>query len=507
MKLILLLLMPLTLFAQLSITNLAEYQLGNLPNTEPENLSTLYDQLNLQYWHDQISVGLRVESFQSTNSDRSYNVLSQRYVEWQGGPMKLRLGNFYTTLGRGLVMRAFELPNVIFEQRELRRRYGYYRDVDGFLAEGTWKRFEFTALFGQPLDESQPPDGESDRRKGTVQGGQVRFRPTNWLTIGDAYLRAQDTKSTIEHNEMNSLFTELNASPVLRQAGFNSTLKLYGEHARSNSQLGNFFSFQSDMPYATYLNLIFSYNKLGFSAEYKDYKQFENGINVPPIGYMEHSYYLLNRVTHELLAENERGYQFELTFRVSSSLYLLGNMSYARNEFFRSQYEFYDRMLEATFTLSERLSGKSFVNVAKDELRGDLDRKTGGLNLDWQAYKTYALSLDAQYQTIDRGFATTVTESFENTYAAITVSSSPIFSISAIVERSTDSGETDQADTPEIETDPKYWFSVSGAIQINYNHEINLFYGTRRGGLACTSGTCYEVLPFEGLEVRWVAHF
>lgn len=508
MKWIMLLLFPLVGFGQLSVSNLAEYQLGNLPHTEPDNLSTLYDQFNLLYWQDELTVGLRLEHFQSTKIDRSYDVLSQRYIEWQSGAINVRLGNFYTTLGRGMVMRAFELPNVVFEQRELRRRYGYYRDIDGVLAQGTWKNFEFTALYGQPLDERVPPDGESDRHQGIVQGGQVRVRPTSWVNVGHAYLRANVPHAPLQQNEMNSLFIEFNASSVLRNAGLQrSTLKLYGEHARSNSQMRNFFSFSDDDPHATYLNLTFSVNKLGLSAEYKDYKQFENGINLPPIVYMEHSYYLLNRVTHEMLAENEQGYQFELTYRVNPSVYLLGNMSYARNEFFKSEYEFFDRMLEATVTVSDRLSGKGFVNVAKDELRGDLDRKTAGMNLDWQAWDRYALSFDVQHQWIDRGFESTITETFENSYAALTVSSSPVVSLSAVVERSTDSGETDDPTTPEIETDPQYWFNLSGSIQINFNHELVFFYGKRRGGLACTSGTCYEVLPFEGLELRWVAHF
>jgi len=34
-----------------------------------------------------------------------------------------------------------------------------------------------------------------------------------------------------------------------------------------------------------------------------------------------------------------------------------------------------------------------------------------------------------------------------------------------------------------------------------------LFVGKRRGGLACTAGTCYQVQPFEGAELRLVSRF
>ena len=34
---------------QVSGNNIMEYQLGNIPEVEPKDLSTLYDQLNVQY--------------------------------------------------------------------------------------------------------------------------------------------------------------------------------------------------------------------------------------------------------------------------------------------------------------------------------------------------------------------------------------------------------------------------------------------------------------------------
>ena len=500
---------PWLLWAQLSVKNLAEYQLGNLPNAEPGNLSTLFNQMDLSYRQGLTTVGVRWESFQSTDTQRSYDHLAQRYVQWQDGPFKVRIGNFYTTLGRGLVLRAFELPGVIFEQREFRRRYAYYRDIDGVLAEATWNRFEFTLLYGSPLNETLPPGVEQDRHSGVVQGGQVKFRPFNWLMLGDAYLRAEIDRAAIPKNEMNSLFGEINLSNALRQAGLErSFFKIYGEHARSNAQFDDFFSFSDDKAHATYVSANLSYQKFGLSAEYKDYVDFENSINVPPIGYTEHSYYLLNRSTHELLAQNESGYQFEATYRVHDNLFLLVNTAHAVNDLFAVDYEFDEKMFEATFSLSEALYGKAFYNLAKDELLGDLNRNTGGINLDWAFSESYALTVDAQHQNIDRGFAETVTEKFDNSYLALTFSSSPNFSLSLIGERSTDSGETDDPSTRnEIETAPKYWLSMTGAYQINMNHEISFFYGARRGGLACTSGTCYEVLPFEGLELRWIAHF
>ncbi len=507
-KIVIALMLPIAVFAQLSVTNLAEYQLGNLPGKKPDNLSTLYNQTNIQYRQQKSTVGIRLEHFQSIESNQSFGQLSQRYVQWQDGPIKIRLGNFYNTIGRGLIMRTFELPNIVFEQRQFRRRYGYYRDTDGVLAQGTWKRFEFSAFYGQPLNETIPPGLEDTRRGGTLQGGQVKTRLVDWLNVGSGYVRAEIERAAIPQNEMVTVFFDLNLSKPLRRAGLDrSSFKIYGEQARSNSRFDNFLSTGDERPHARYLTANFSYNRFGLSAEYKAYDQFENTINVPPLGYMEHSYYLLNRVTHELLAENENGYQFEATYRVHDNLFLLFNTSHAVNDLYSTHYTFDEKMGEATFYFADDWSGKVFYNQSFDELRSELHRQTGGLNLDWTFYQNYSLSLDAQHQQIDRGFASTVTETFDNSFLALTFSSSPTFSISVVAERSTDSGETDKLNTPDIERSARYWYRIAGAYQINMDHELVFFYGARRGGLACTSGTCYEVLPFEGFEVRWVAHF
>jgi len=495
--------------AQISVSSLSEYQLGNLPNTEPGDLSTLFNQLTLEYRQSPLTVGLRLENFQASVEERSYSHFAQRYLQWEKGHIKVQLGNFYTTLGRGLVLRAFELPGIIFEHRQFRRRYAYYRDIDGVLAQGAWNRFEFTVLYGRPLNETLPPGFDESRRNGITQGGQIRFRPTPWLTLGDAYLRAGGANAGVRRNEMNSIFSELNFSKMLRRHGLKrASLKLYGEYARSNAKAGDFLSFDSNEAHATYMNLVFGYARIGLSVEYKDYKDFENGVNVPPLGYMEHGYYLLNRSTHELLAENEQGWQMELTYRVLPDLFLLANASYAINDFPGAQFEFSERMFEATFSLSEKIDGKAFYNRSRDELRGELQRRTGGVNIDWTLFGPYSLSADVEHQLVDRGFNDMVVERFANSFASLTFSAAPQYSVSIVAQRSDDSAETDDPATPLVtETLARTWLALAGAWQLNMNHEVSFFYGARRGGLACTSGTCYEVLPFEGFELRWTAHF
>jgi len=495
-------------FSQMSTSLLSEYQLGNLPDTEPKNLSTLYNQFTLSYRQQASTIGVRYESFQASADGRSFEHFAQRYFEWQKGAFRGRLGNYYTTLGRGLLLRAFELPNVIFEQRQFRRRYGYYRDMDGLLFEGTWSKFEFKLLYGRPLNNAFPPELENfDRRDALVQGGQISFRPLGWLTIGDAYARTHFRDLT--HQEMNSIFTTVSLAKILRKAGLKrASLKLYAEHARANFGATDFFSTSPKDPHATFMSLSFSYKKIGLTAEYKDYQQFENNINLPPLGYMEHGYYLLNRSTHELLSDNEKGYQVELNFRPTDKLFLLANTSLAKNEFDFATFEFAEQFAEATVYWSDNVTAKTFYDQAKDEIKGEHSRKIGGIDLEWSFSQNYAITIELQHQAIDRRFGRDYQEKVKNTYTSFTLSRAPQLSLSVVLSRSTDPAETDDPNTLfEIENEPKYWLSFVAGYQVNMSHELSVFVGSRRGGLVCLSGTCYEVLPFKGIEIRWIAHF
>jgi hypothetical protein len=38
--------------------------------------------------------------------------------------------------------------------------------------------------------------------------------------------------------------------------------------------------------------------------------------------------------------------------------------------------------------------------------------------------------------------------------------------------------------------------------RLTERHQATLTFGKRRGGLACTAGTCYVVEPFKGAELR-----
>ena len=82
----------------------------------------------------------------------------------------------------------------------------------------------------------------------------------------------------------------------------------------------------------------------------------------------------------------------------------------------------------------------------------------------------------------------------------------PSWSLGLAVERSTDFLDTDDPNTLANELDAAYWVGGFGNYSFHDRIEFSLFAGIRRGGTACTAGTCYLVLPFEGAEFRITTH-
>ncbi len=93
-----------------------------------------------------------------------------------------------------------------------------------------------------------------------------------------------------------------------------------------------------------------------------------------------------------------------------------------------------------------------------------------------------------------------------DTYAQLSWQSPAGFGAALVMDRSTNLSETDLPETLAFETEPVRFFSIHANARFN-RYEALLFAGERRGGTACTSGTCYEVLAFRGAELRILTRF
>ena len=504
--------------AQISAINSAEFQFGN-SDDRISSRTGLYDQFNINYSANLFSVGLRLENYTSSEIETGYSAITQRYMEIRESSFRVRLGNFYNMFGSGISQRSFDLPGVILEDLGSFSRYTPTRDLNGILLEYSLPSTQLTFLRGVPVESTLSPStnfdllSQKDRRSGIIEGAEIEYDFSGFLRIGSSYLHLIPDKG--EDNEIFSFSLNLNSN------FFDSVHKIEGLYIDIESEISNRdrniisdgISTSSDTPHALYIALNMDYKKLSLSSEFKDYLSYDLRVNDPPSLVKEHSYVLLNRDTHVLLPQDERGYQLELSYFQSQFTTFTTNISFARNTIFEYNTDFSELFLEVSHKFSDELKGALYLVNSKDEYNSISEKVTFGgswtLNLNHKSSTTVDIALQEakrdfefykENNDISRNFEVS---KYRNLYLSLSFGKSGLFSASFLTERSTDILDTDRRSTFDIvETSPRWWSSINLSFELGKKHQVRLFAGNRRGGPACTAGTCYKLLPFEGIELN-----
>ena len=481
-------------YGQLTGNNLFEYQLGNLPYTDPVDLSSHYDQLNLGYRYKGLKATLRYEHFLSQNEGSSYATLSQFQIKYRKEKLELKVGNFNETLGNGLLVRGYEIAGSVFEEEAYRSRYGFYRDMLGFSAKYTGDIWYFQALRGKSLVNTLPPTlPMSDRRIDLVEGMETGISFFH-QTLGVILMRNTNP------SEKNNFYSLLFSGAVPGNVSYNF------EFAHDITSDLPVFALNDQSRYGMYGSLSYSRGAFGMSFEYKNYHNLVigTGISDPPTTVREHKYKVLNRSIHVPQLVDESGIQIEAYYTFRNREHLVFNYTYALNEFYEA-YRFNEFFLEYSFYPGQKSNVVLFADYTSDEFKSEDTRYAAGGIWDYQVVGSWTAQLHLEYQYIEREF--TEKQSMHNGVVILGISKSPSLNISLLWEISSDPFLTDRPDTAEPETSVRNWPGLEASYRINPTNTISVFAGNRRGGPACTSGVCYEVLDFEGVEIRFKTKF
>jgi len=481
-------------YAQLGGNNLMEYQLGNLPDTDPAALSSHYDQLNLSYRHKALKASIRYEHFFSQNEASSYYRISQFQARYSKEKLDLKVGNFNETLGNGLLMRGFEIPGSVFEEEAYRSRYGFYRDMLGFSAKYTGDIWYLQALRGKSLVNTLPPTQPPEERRIDLVEGIESGVTLKGQTLGLILMR---NSNPFEEDVFYSLLG----------SGFLGTLLSYNlEYAHNVGKDLPVFAMSDEARYGLYASLGLSLGSFGLSAEYKDYHNLfiGSGISDPPTTVREQKYKVLNRSIHVPILDDESGIQLEAYVAFPNMEHLVVNYTRAVNELFQT-YHFNEVFAEFSFYPGDVNGLTVFADWASDEFKAEDQRLAAGAVWERHLTGSWSAQLHVEYQYIQRNLVEK--ESMHNGVLILGVSQSPKLSLSLLWEVSTDPFLTDVPSTIEVESGVRHWPGVEASYRINAANTLSLFAGQRRGGPACTSGICYEVLDFEGIELRLKTKF
>lgn len=479
------------LSAQLSGTNLMEYQLGNLPDTEPAALSSHYDQLNLSYRYKGLTASVRYEHFFSQNEGTSYYALSQFQASYRRDKLEVKIGNFNETLGNGLLVRGYEIAGSVFEEASYRTRYGFYRDILGISAKYSGDIFYFHALRGMSLTNTLPPTLPwEDRRTNLVEAVQTGVTLFG-QSLGMVLLRNQ-------HQSDPELFYSL-----LFSGSVFGILSYNFEFAHDITKGLSAIAMGDDNRFGIYGSASINYGSFGLSLEYKNYHDLliGSGISDPPTTVREQKYKVLNRSMHVPILDDEAGLQIEAFYTFGNYERLVVNYTRARNELF-FDYVFSEFFMEFSFYPGGKDDLTVFGDYASDEFKSEDRRYAAGVLWDHTLPSRWSTLAHLEYQYIHR----LVPEpgGFHNMVVIAGISRSPSFSASLVWEISSDPYQTD---FPGVESTFRHWPGLVASYKLNPANTLSLFAGKRRGGPACTSGICYEVLDFEGIEIRLKTKF
>jgi hypothetical protein len=472
---------PILLHSQISGTNLIETQVGNLPG-DSSAIATIYDRAVVNYNYKGFKAGVSLEQFYTKFNKRNFIKPTQYSVQYSSDAFEVKIGNFYETIGRGILLRSYEMPGVILEDLSYRSRYYFLRDIFGLSTKFRHKNFSVKLLYGKPLNNIFPPVlADSIRRPDVVKAiySDYTFKKQ---TFGASVLQLRNKNGSIDYGMVT-------ASGILFPF-----MSYYTELAKNVSEF-KIKDFTKQSSYAFYASINLTFNKLGLSAEYKNYNNFiiGAGINEPPALVKEFSYIVLNRSTHVLQPINETGYQIEVYYTFSNLATLTFNNSLAINDLWK-KFVYQEYFVEYAFSLNNKHDIKLFADYAEDPFKLVSKQISAGAYFEWKVQKSSTIETDYEFQIFTRSGAKIQNHVLSLGYAN---KSNFIFSLRG-----------------ELSTDPflsgnkiKVWPGTNIKYQINNKNNVQLFAGRRRGGPACNAGVCYEVLDFYGVELRLTSRF
>jgi len=467
--------------AQLSGNNLAEYQYGRLPN-DTSSMSTIYNRLVANYTYKSFKAGATLELFQTPFNGGSYVKLSQFSLQYKKKPFEVKIGNFYETIGRGILLRSFEIPGAILEDLSYRSRHYFNRDILGISARFQHKNFQTKIIYGSPLNYVFPPTQEINDR-----------RPDSIAAVYSEYSYKQQIFGVSAMKHSNSGIDKYFLMSTV-SGNISPEFSYYTEIAKNISDFA-ISDFSDQASYAIYSGVNLAINNFGLSAEYKNYKNIliGSGINEPPALIKEHSYKVLNRSTHVLQPLNETGYQVELFYTFPDLSTLTFNNSMAINNF-GQKFIFQEYFLEYDFSLSDKHDIKVFTDFAEDPFKLEEHRLSAGISTDWKVFKASSIKTDYEFQTFKR-----LGENYQNHVFVLGYAYKSKIICNVITEYSNDSFI--------VSDGSKIWVGTNIKYQVNKSNSVQIFAGERRGGPACNAGVCYEVLDFKGIEIRFTSRF
>lgn len=448
----------------------------------PEGYSRIINQLELTLSRGRILAGARLDTHVAFGPAKADFDLAKRYVQYATNSVQARAGDFYTSLGRGLV---FSLTKV-FEEEGL--DYVIDTTVDGGRIGVSSGRLA-GEIFGGWIER---PDDLHVRDK--VLGGSLGWKPFSWGTI-----RVQGVSAALEPGAAFGN-RRVDAGSVSVEApelgGFAS---IYGEFSLIRRE-----SDEAAGPidgHGLYLASKLRAGRFSLLIEMKDYRRLNFEYNRPPLLESEELDIVADQF--DLDVTDVTGYAARLDYYAPATQTLLYAKVLAVEDDPRDHplYGAYDREIGHVLAgVEKKFAGGGYLNgLAGWRWEDDTSvafLSTDGrtfhdqVNLSWPVGGGFSLEADWKHKVFD-----SPDYPYSEVRASLSVHRSPRWVASVLYERSTEPAIV------YLTGRANYW---AGQVEVRLagGHAVRLFFGSTKGSVKCAGGVCRLFPPFEGVRLE-----
>lgn len=409
--------------------------------------------------------------------DPTYGIW-HRYVEGRSGDFTARGGHYFSTFGRGLILRSFEEPALEHDT-----------SLDGFIAEFEPEKAGFTGLGGEARERVSKIKTNVHR----VRGGRVQGWLGSRVSVALSGLDRSVTKID-EGITLPDSLTEFADYVVGSEAeAWLGPVSVVGEYAyRDGDYYPDPDPEQGNLEgHGFYLAGTFDNDWSTLLAEYKNYYRFEHALINPPTCVKDHIWILMNRRTHLVNLGDERGFLAEGTLMYGTDIQLTGGASEARTrDGGLSHWEIFGQWDNAVPLWGISAAAGSW---SREYTSGKFTEYiTGAIDFEFEAGPFEILEIELQAQSIEEPSE----ESFEDYFAAVAVYPKSTLTVSASSEITT-----------EKNLDRDFWLFGEVRASVTDDVEVALGGGSERGGKKCSGGICFTEPEFVGVRLRFITYF
>lgn len=458
---------------------------------------------DLSFSYKELQLGLRNAYYRPSEFGEELGGVQSinfKYLEYTHSFVDVTIGNFYATVGRGLALNLYRDYTLNFDS-----------NLSGIKVVVTTDKFSALAIRGR----SYPSLGTltaSSVREADLQGAMLKGTPVKGATLAGYYFMVPFDSSLQSYPEtrMPGGFLDLDL-PL--------GVGLYAETALQYVDENHQAPGNRNPYYGNYLALDYSIAGIGIVADYKDYRfkkyAAPNNSTVrynaeplayqnPPIVQREFTTNLLAKHPHVPVLSDEVGFQVEATGSPMAPMSVTVNFSRSSSHrgnsllpsLHQEDYPFWQLFAETdyTFPAGHYLRLDLGMNEEIPNLSSWPQKQGGALEGTYLLTKIYGLTAHVEVMHLKDLIKD---QNYWESFLALTLSRSPLGSVTAIMETSGNPEENKNRIG-----DQSVWYGAEMDLNIMKQHNLLLFVGQERGGLKCTSGRCRIVDPFDGVKLQ-----